>query len=147
MNASSLAPCLTVDATVRAAGPDGFDVEADTSSRCAGCAGTCLWSWRREAWAARVRSDLPLGVGDRVRVSLPADQLLASTLLLHGLPLAALLAGGTAGAIATQSDVGCLVGAVAAVAAVLCFAPRLRQRVERLTAERVIVEPVGAERR
>ncbi|MBN1238445.1 MAG: SoxR reducing system RseC family protein [Gammaproteobacteria bacterium] len=132
--------CLTVAATVvRAAGRHGFDVELDTAERCAGCSGFCMWSWGAQQRSARITSDLPLEVGDRVSVSLPADQVLASTLLLHGLPLGALLAGGAIGAFATQSDLGCLVGAAAGLGATLAAAPRLRRRTERLTAERVRV--------
>lgn len=137
--------CLTVHATVRGAGPEGYDVELDTSERCAGCSGYCMWSWGTGERTARLRSDLRLEIGERVRVSLPADRLLASTLLLHGLPLAALLAGGAAGALSTQSDVGCLIGAAAGLGATLLVAPRLRSRAEKLTAERVVVEPAGRE--
>jgi positive regulator of sigma E activity len=136
--------CLTVDATVLAADPSGFvDVEIDSASRCAGCAGTCMWGRGRQTPMARLRSGASLAPGDRVRVSLPAGALLRSSLLLHGLPLAALLTGGALGALVTQSDLGCLAGAIAALGLTLhVAAPRLRQRVERLTVERVVVEPL-----
>ena len=133
--------CLTVAATVvRDAGSRHFDVAMDASERCAGCSGFCMWSWGSQERTASVTSDLPLAVGDRVTVSLPADRLLGVTLWLHGLPLAALLAGGAVGAAATQSDLGCLVGAVVGLGGTLGFAPRLRRRAERLTAEQVRVE-------
>jgi positive regulator of sigma E activity len=136
------AHCFSVEATVRSIAPDGYDVELDRAAACAGCAGACMWSAASRARTARVRSSHALRVGDRVRVVLPAEQLLSSTLLLHGAPLAALLAGGALGAILTASDVGCLAGAVLAVGVVVAVAPRLRRRVERLTAERVVLEPV-----
>jgi sigma-E factor negative regulatory protein RseC len=135
--------CLTVDATVLAADGGFVDVELDAASRCAGCSGTCMWGRGRQTPVARLRTGAVLAPGDRVRVSLPAGALMRSTLLLHGLPLAALLAGGALGAWVTQSDLGCLAGALASLGlALYVVAPRLRQRVESLTVARVVVVPL-----
>src|SRR5690606_9704298 len=104
------------------------------------------WTRADVSRAARLECRLSVQPGDAVRVHLPAHHLLRGTLLLHGLPLAALLTGGALGAFVGQSDFGCLAGAVAGIASMLAFTPSLRQRIERLTVERVRVEPVQGQR-
>jgi hypothetical protein len=52
------------------------------------------------------------------------------------------VAGGALGAFVGQSDLGCLAGALTGIASMLAVTPSLRQKIERLTVERVSVEPV-----
>lgn len=77
-----------------------------------------------------------------VRVSLPANHLLMSAMLLHGLPLVALLAGAAVGAWVAQSDLGSFTGAIAGLVLVLVATPRLRRRMEKLTVEHVRLDPL-----
>lgn len=133
---------MSVEATVCSAAHDGT-VELEFSrSHCAGCAGSCTWRRALDAQRARFTCDLSLHAGDTVRVSLPANHLLMSAMLLHGLPLVALLAGASIGALAWESDLGSLAGAIAGVVLVLGLTPRLRRRMERLTVEHARLEPL-----
>ncbi|HEX7081900.1 MAG TPA: SoxR reducing system RseC family protein [Gammaproteobacteria bacterium] len=133
--------CLAVDGKVRAVGADGtVELELEEPARCAGCAGMC--TWRRPVGPRRVRlaSPLPLRPGDAVRVSLPAGHVLSTALLLHGLPLAALLGGALIGAAAFHTDAGTLAGAVAGVAAACWGTRSIRRRAEARTAARAELE-------
>ncbi len=133
---------LAVHGKVVAALRDGvFDVELARAEGCEGCEGLCFWRRLPAAGRERFHSTLPLAVGDDVAVTLPVESLLSGTLLLHGLPLAALLSGGAAGAW-LGADPGCLAGAALGLAAALLAAPRLKRRVERATLERVELEPL-----
>jgi positive regulator of sigma E activity len=116
------------------------ELELAEAKGCKGCEGLCLWRRLPEAVRERFRSDGNLEVGQEVRVSLPAHCLLRGTLLLHGLPLAALLLGGVAGQWLLRSDWGALLGALAGVLAVLAAGPRLRRRVEQTTLDAIRVE-------
>jgi sigma-E factor negative regulatory protein RseC len=78
-----------------------------------------------------------LAVGDAVVVRLPERVLLAGSLLLYGLPLAALISGAAAGAAAAGTDLGAAVGAVAAAVAAWLATPRLRRRLEERTLQRL----------
>jgi sigma-E factor negative regulatory protein RseC len=127
------AGCLSIQATVYAAEAGGVELEFLGSPACAGCAGMC--TWRRLGAAKRQRfptSVSPmLRAGDTVSVSLPANYLLLSSLLLHGLPLLSLLLGGLLGALLTNTDAGCLAGATGGLLLMLATTPRLRRRIER----------------
>jgi positive regulator of sigma E activity len=101
-----------------------------------------MWTRADVSRAARLACRHSVQPGDTVRVHLPANHLLRGTLLLHGLPLASILAGGALGAFVGQSDLGCLAGALTGIASMLAVTPSLRQKIERLTVERVSVEPV-----
>lgn len=134
---------FSVHAVVRTVGEDGFvDVELGPMSRCSGCAGTCMWTRADVSRAARLACRHSVQPGDSVRVHLPANHLVRGALLLYGLPLASMLAGGALGAFMGQSDLGCLAGALAGVASMLAVTPSLRRRIERLTVDRVRVEPL-----
>lgn len=127
--------CLAADAIVRAVDADGsVELEFDPASRCAGCAGLCAWM-RSDASAKRIRLPAAVAVepGTRVRVSLPADRVLSSALLLFGLPLAGLLAGGAGGAVLAGSDAATLGGALLGLAAAAGASRGLRRRAERVT--------------
>lgn len=129
---------MTAEATVTRTSLAGrVEVEFCPPARCRGCEGACLW--RRMPAAQRLTFDtsLALAVGTQVVVALPDRYLLLGSLLVHGLPLAALLAGALGGAAITGTDVGAAVGAVTGIAAALLLVPRLRARLERNTLRRV----------
>jgi positive regulator of sigma E activity len=122
---------MTARAIVRAAHPDGtVDLEIDTSERCRGCAGVCLWGRMAERRLVRIAARETLGPGTSVEVALPVRYVLAGSLLLHGVPLAALLLGAAAGAFLTGSDGGAVAGAVLAAALGLAAASGFRRRLE-----------------
>jgi positive regulator of sigma E activity len=133
---------MSVEATVCSRTPDGTVELEFSQSHCAGCAGSCTWRRALDAHRARFRCGLSLCEGDVVRVSLPANHLLMSAMLLHGLPLVALLAGAAVGAWVGQSDLGSLIGAMAGLVLVLVATPRLRRRMEKLTVEQVRLDPL-----
>jgi len=138
------AHCLAAEAVVVAVEPDGtVELELDTASRCAGCAGLCAWGRSAGRLRGSFRASKPLSPGESVRVTLPAEHVLETGLLLHGLPLAALLAGGAVGAAVTQSDLGTLLGALAALAVALPASGGLRKRAEAKTLLRASLEPVA----
>jgi positive regulator of sigma E activity len=91
--------------------------------------------WRRlpAIQRAEIKTSLPLHSGDPVEVRLPHGYVLLGTLFVHGLPLAALLAGGIAGVATTGTDLGCLAGAGLGVALAALAARPLVRRVERST--------------
>jgi positive regulator of sigma E activity len=137
---------MTADATVTGVGADGrVEVEFGPPPRCVGCEGACLW--RRMPTAQRLcfHTPIALSVGEPVVVALPDRYLLLGSLVVHGLPLAAMLAGALAGLALAGSDVGAAAGAVGGVVCALLAAPRLRARLERTTLRRVELRP-GARR-
>jgi positive regulator of sigma E activity len=134
--------CLSVGAKVVSAEDGAVELALAEAGSCRGCAGACFWHSRRVSHQ-RFRSEWPLQTGDEVRVSLPARWVLRASLLLHGLPLAALLAGAVLGSWVTHADWGCLLGALAGLALVLSSAPRLRARLERAAFAEVEIIPGG----
>jgi positive regulator of sigma E activity len=80
-------------------------------------------------------------VGDAVVVRLPQQLLLAGSLLLYGLPLAALMLGAAVGAVVAGTDLGAAIGAVAAAIAAWLATPRLRRRLEERTLQRLELAP------
>jgi len=135
---------MTADATVTRIGRDGrVEVEFGPPAGCSGCEGACLW--RRLPSAQRLSFDtpLPLAVGETVVVALPDRYLLLGAMLVHGLPLAALLVGALVGVAVAGSDLGGVAGALGGVAAALLIAPRLRAKLERNTLRRVELRPRG----
>ena len=135
--------CLSADAIVRSVDNEGYvELEFDAASRCAGCAGLCTWT-RTDAEPKRIRLRAPRGIepGTRVRVTLPADRVMSSALLLHGLPLAALLAGAAGGAALTGADAGTLAGALIGLCAAVLATRGLRRRAEELTLSHAQLDP------
>ena len=118
---------------VRAAGAR-LDVELKPAAGCRGCRGLCMWRLERRGETLVLPDGGDFQPGDRVLVALPDRYVLRAALLLHGLPLAALLCGALAGAAVGGSDVAAVVGAVLGVAAALAATPRLRARLERTVA-------------
>ncbi|MDX1561872.1 MAG: SoxR reducing system RseC family protein [Gammaproteobacteria bacterium] len=132
---------MTADAVVVAATADGrVDLEFAPTASCAGCAGTCLWKRLTATRLERVAA-AGLATGDEVTVALPERSVLSTSLLLHGVPLLAILIGAAAGAAVTGSDIGTLIGAVGMLVVVVAVFGRLRDRVERATLRRLVVSP------
>ena len=126
--------CLTAAGTVVAVAARGrFEVEIAAPPRCSGCAGLCAWRQPAAVQRGVFASRRAFAVGDAVVVRLPERYLLIGSLLLYGLPLAAVLTGAAAGAAAAGSDLGTVLGAVLAVAAAWVTTPRLRRRLEQRT--------------
>jgi len=137
--------CLAAEAIVRSVDADGYvELEFDPAARCAGCSGLCAWM-RSDAAGARIRLPAAVAVepGTRVRVSLPTDRVLSSALVLFGLPLASLLAGGAGGALVVGTDAATLAGALLGLAVAFCTTRGLRRRAERATLARAMLEPRG----
>ena len=119
---------------------DGGRVEIEFAAplQCRGCEGICTWRRLPLVQRADFATTLPLQAGDHVDVSLPERYVLLGTLLVHGLPLAALLGGALAGVATTGTDAGCLAGAVTAIVLTAAATPRLRRRIEALTGSGVL---------
>lgn len=130
-----------MQATVVGADHAGLvEVEVGRPQGCKGCGGLCLWRRLPERGRERYRAECVFEAGETVSLRLPARSLLRGSLLLHGLPLAALLAGGAAGQWLLGSDAGCLLGALSGVALMLAAGPRLARRVERAALDAIRVE-------
>jgi positive regulator of sigma E activity len=139
------ANCLSVDATVIGVDRAGFvELEVGRAQGCKGCNGLCLWRGlperRRERYRSDCGADCAFEAGEAVSLHLPARALLRASLLLHGLPLAALLGGGAAGQWLLGSDAGCLLGALSGVVLMLAAAPRLARAAERAALKEIRVE-------
>jgi positive regulator of sigma E activity len=80
-----------------------------------------------------VAAQTPFAVGAAVAVTLPERYLLLGALLVYGVPLVALLAGGAVAALLFGSDLAAAAGAGSALALTLLAAPVLRSRLERAT--------------
>jgi len=132
---------MTADAVVVAAHADGrVDLEFRPSGQCAACAGTCLWK-RLGAARLELAAGRGLAPGTEVVVGLPERRLLEASMLLHGMPLAAILAGAGLGAAATGSDTGTLIGALAGLALGIAGFRRLGRRLEKTTLAHLVVTP------
>lgn len=134
--------CMTAGGVVCRSAADGYvEIEFAAQSQCKGCEGMCMWRRLPLVNRAAFPTNLPLAVGDRVDVYVPQRYVLLGALLVHGLPLAALLAGGVIGALLTGTDLGCLAGAVIAVVATVLGTPGLRRRIEKSTMRQIMVRP------
>lgn len=135
---------MTAEAVVRGVEADGtVHVELTHGHACRGCEAVCLWRRLPARATMRAPSGVRLESGTAVGVSLPASRVLSGALLLHGLPLAGLLAGASAGFAATGTDFGCLGGAAIGLLAALGAAGGLRRRVEQATLAAVGIRPLG----
>jgi positive regulator of sigma E activity len=133
---------LTADAVVLAARPDGsLDLEFAPFAGCGGCAGTCLWKRLRAARLEHVQAREALAPGTEVTVELPARRVLVASLLVHGMPLAAILSGAAAGSLISGSDLGTLAGVLVALAVTIPGLGRLRRRIETATIAGLVVTP------
>jgi positive regulator of sigma E activity len=137
---------MTADATVTRVSADGrVEVEFGPPPRCRGCEGACLWRRMPALQRLTFATPVTLSVGEPVVVAIPDRYLLLGAIVVHGLPLAAMLAGALVGVAIGGSDIGAAAGAVAGIAVALLAAPRLRTRLERDTLRRVELRP-GARR-
>ena len=133
---------LTADAVVLAARPDGcVDLEFAPSAACSGCAGTCLWKRLQAARLENLRAPFALAPGTAVTVELPAERLLAASMLVHGVPLLAILVGAAAGSLIGGSDLGALGGALLALVVAIAGTKRLRNRFEAAAVAGLVVTP------
>ena len=133
---------MTVAGRVTRVAADGcIEVEFAAPPRCRGCEGLC--AWRRLPATQRVTfvTALEVTVGQPVVARLPERLLLLGVLLIHGLPLAALLGGAIVGVGMTGSDLGAALGAIAAVVALLLATPRLRRRMEQRVLQQLALRP------
>ena len=122
--------CMTATGTVSGIVAGGVEVDLATPFQCRGCAGLC--AWRRVAPFERtvLHTAAPLCVGDRVTVSLSERRIVAASLVVHGVPLAALLGGALAGVAVAGTDLGSVAGALIALGLALAATPGLRRRAE-----------------
>ncbi len=133
---------MTTRARVRAVHAGALvDVEFLPAPRCQGCEGSCAWFRTPKMGKLRLRATAPLTVGETVFVSLPVRYILLGAGLLHGLPWAMLVLGGLAGALAGNSDLSCLIGAVIGFGGTLVVTPAWHRRLEMTTLAELRVVP------
>lgn len=121
---------------------DGLvDLEFSSARQCAACAGTCLWKRLQAARIDRLPVSRPVQPGSEVTVRLSGRRVLVASIVLHGLPLAAILAGAAIGSFITGTDIGTLIGAVLGVAVVVAGFRLLRERLEQSTFASLVVTP------
>jgi len=134
--------CLTAEAVVVAARDNGsVDLEFQPAAGCAGCAGTCLWRRLQATRLERLRAVGHFDLGERVIVSLPERRVLMASMIVFGLPLAALLLGGATGAAWSGTDFGTLAGALAGLGLAIAASRPLGRRLERATLTRLLISP------
>lgn len=124
---------MTARGVVARASAGRVEIELAAQSACRGCEGWC--SWRRLSAAQRIElaADGPFAVGDQVVIALPPRYVLLGTLLVHGLPLTALLGGALAGLAFGASDMAALLGAGLGLALAIGAARPIKRRLEALT--------------
>jgi len=133
---------LTADAVVVATRLDGrVDLEFSPARQCGACAGTCLWKRLQAARLEHLAVSGALAPGTEVTVALPGSRLLLASILVHGIPLTAILGGAAIGFLLTGTDFGTLIGAAGALAAVIAGFSFLRQRLEEVTLSSLVVTP------
>jgi positive regulator of sigma E activity len=118
-------------------------VQIEPPPRCKGCDGACLWYRVAPSDRLTLATGGSIPVGATVSVTLPERYVLVGAVLVYGLPLGALLAGGTVAAAVFGSDAAAAAGAAAALVGALVAAAPLRRRLERATLRRLAVHPVA----
>lgn len=135
--------CLTARGVVRETRADGsVELELTPSAACRGCRGACLWRRLGAEPPLALHPRTRLAAGTEVAVSVPERFVLRAALLMHGLPWAALLAGGAAGAAVSGGDLGTLVGAVSGLGVGVALTPGLRRRFEARAREQLELDTV-----
>lgn len=136
---------MTASGVVTRAAGSRIDIELAPAVGCRGCRGVCMWRLRQRTETLSLEWPGDFAPGDRVVVALPERYVLHGSLLLYGVPLAALLGGAAAGAWWGGTDAAALAGALVAVVAALALVPRFGARLERRVVQRLEVrrgEPV-----
>lgn len=117
---------------------DGVWVETQRQSGCQSCSsrggcgvGIMQKALNRRQHKVRVQTDLPVQVGDHVRLLLPASALVQASMLMYFLPLLGLILGAVAGQSLFASDAGSIGGAVVSFTAVLLFIARQQNGLSR----------------
>jgi len=128
---------------VRQSAADRVTVELEPPPRCEGCSGACLWYRVSAHGELTLAASGSIPVRTTVAVTLPDRYVLAAAVLVYAWPLAALLAGGAAGAAVFGSDLAAAAGAGTALVAALLAALPLRRRLERAALRHLAVHPVG----
>jgi len=132
---------MTADAVVVAARPGGtVDLEFRPRA-CAACAGTCLWRRLSASRIERLQTGEAFEPGTEVTLELSERRVLLASMLLHGVPLVAILVGAAVGAAVTATDLGTLAGAAAGLALALAGGRRLGRRLEQSTLSRLRIVP------
>lgn len=123
---------------VIAVAADGVWIQTQRQSGCQSCssrggcgAGILQKALIRRQHKVRVQTDLPVQVGDHVRVLLPATALVQASVLMYLLPLLGLIAGAVAGQALFASDTGSIGGAVVGFTAVLLLIARQQKGLSR----------------
>jgi positive regulator of sigma E activity len=131
--------CLTANGRVTRCQSGIVEIELGAPVGCPGCNGACLWRALRESQRLQLATVSHFSAGEAVVVALPERLLMAGVLLLHGLPLGALLLGAAAGFAAGGSDLATGAGAIAGIALAWPTAAGLRRWLERQVVAEVSV--------
>ena len=123
-------------------GDDSIDVMLLSAPRCRGCEGACTWFRAADSSLLRLRSSADVKVGEIVQVSLPARDVLFGSILLHGLPWAMLLVGGSLGAWLGGDDLSCLFGAILGLGSALGATAQWHRRLESKTINELRISAV-----
>ena len=127
---------------VVSARPDGLvDLEFCQTRQCEACAGTCLWKRLQAARLDQLPVARRLEPGTEVTVSLPGHRVMLASILLHGVPLFAILAGAVGGSLVAGTDLGTLIGSVLALGIVIAGSRLMRRRLEEATLASLVVTP------
>jgi positive regulator of sigma E activity len=118
---------------------DRIAIEVDAPPRCQGCDGACLWYRLPREPHLRLVVDADFPVGTKVAVTLPQRYLLLGAAVVYGVPLGALLAGGTLAAAVFESDWVAALGAALALVSAFVAVSSWRRRLERATLRRLAV--------
>jgi positive regulator of sigma E activity len=124
---------------VRGREGDRIAVDMEAPARCKGCDGACLWYRLPLGQRLTLAPDTEFPVGTRVAVTLPERYLLLGAVVVYGVPLAALLAGGSLGAAVFESDWAAVAGAAVALAGAFVAVSSLKRRLEQATLRRLAV--------
>lgn len=126
------------EGVVVAVAADGVWIETQRQSGCQSCSsrggcgvGIMQKALNRRQHKVRVQTDLPVQVGDHVRLLLPAAALVQASVLMYLLPLLGLIVGAVVGQSLSASDGGAIGGAVVGFTAVLLLIARQQNGLSR----------------
>jgi sigma-E factor negative regulatory protein RseC len=126
------------EGVVIAVAAGGVWVETQRQSGCQSCSsrggcgvGIMQKALNRRQHSVRVQTDLPVQVGDHVRLVLPAAALVQASILMYFLPLLGLIIGAVVGQGLLATDGGAISGAVIGFSAVLLLIGRMQNGLSR----------------